>query len=122
MTAAESIQIYPDRVEKVLCVRTVGCDDWRAALQLRGELDLANVDQLRSELTRHLDAGRRVLRIDASAVSFIDSTALGALLWASQRCQAERGSLILTGLPARIQRVLTVSGLDQVLLVDGARR
>ena len=122
MTAAESHEVHPDGVETLTCVRTGVVDDWRATVHLCGELDLANVGALRAELARHLDAGRRVLRVDATAVTFMDSVVIGALLEASQRCQLQRGSLILTGVSARLQRVLALAGLDQVLLVDSANR
>ena len=53
----------------------------------------------------------------------MDSVVIGALLEASQRCQLQRGSLILTGVSARLlQRLLALAGLDQVLLVDTANR
>lgn len=122
MTATETIGsgAEPEDVEPADCIRTVAFDDWRAALELRGELDLASVDMVRTELVKHLDAGRRVLRVDASALTFIDSTIVGVLVETNHRCHAEQGSLILTGVPPRVQRILAISGLDQVLLVDNA--
>ncbi|HZC72638.1 MAG TPA: STAS domain-containing protein [Jatrophihabitans sp.] len=95
-------------------------DDWRAAIALRGELDVANMQDLRVELTDHLDAGRRVIRVDVGDLEFMDSTALGELVTASQRCTSERGSLILTNVPGRMRRLITLADLDHVLLVDTA--
>jgi anti-sigma B factor antagonist len=120
MTAAESTVVFADRVVKVTCVQTSSSDEWRAAVSLRGELDVANACELRDELNRHLDQGRRVIRVDARAVEFMDSTAIGELITASERCRNEHGSLILTGVPRRLLRLLTIAGLDQVLLVDSA--
>jgi anti-sigma B factor antagonist len=117
---AESTIVFVDRVEKVTTVGTTSSDEWRAAVALRGEFDLANAAELQAELDRHLDQGRRVLRIDARGVTFMDSTAIGALVAASDRCRSEHGSLILTGVPARLHRLLAVAGLDQLLLVDSA--
>ena len=116
----ESTIVFFDRVEKLTSIETTLCDEWRAAVALRGEFDLANAGELRAALDEHLDAGRRVIRINASAVTFIDSTAMGALVAASERCRDEHGSLILTGVPARLKRLLAVAGLDQLLLVDSA--
>lgn len=117
---AESTVVFSDRIEKLTTIQTVSADDWRASVVLRGEFDAANADDLRAELNQHLGDGRRVIRVDARAVEFMDSTAIGELVTASQRCRTEHGSLILTGVPARLQRLLTVAGLDQVLLVDTA--
>ena len=86
------------------CVRTIASDEWRAAIQLCGELDIANADLLRRELIGHLEAGRRVIRVDTSRVDFMDSTAVGALVEASERCRLEHGSLILTGVRRPLQR------------------
>lgn len=101
-------------------MQTISSDDWRAVVQLCGEFDLSNAVELRAELNGHIDAGRRVLHVDAAAVTFVDSTALGELVTASQRCRSENGSLILTGVPERMRRLLMIAGLDHVLLVDTA--
>jgi anti-sigma B factor antagonist len=119
-SAPLSTVVFPDRVVRLTCVRTVASDEWRAAIQLCGELDIANAELLRRELLHHIDAGRRVIRVDTSRVDFMDSTAVGALVEASERCRAEHGSLILTGVRRPLQRLLQVAGLDQVLLVDTA--
>lgn len=112
--------VFVDRVERVTTVRTLASDEWRAAVALQGELDVANAHELRAELGRHLDAGRRVIRVDVQRLAFIDSTALRELMDATQRCAAEHGSLILTNVSARLWRVLELTGLDKVLLVDAA--
>jgi anti-sigma B factor antagonist len=117
---AESTVVFSDRVVKMTPVLTTSSDDWRAAIVLTGEFDVANASELRAEFGRHLDDGRRVLRVDARGVEFMDSTAIGELITASERCRSDHGSLILTGVPRRLQRLLTVAGLDQVLLVDTA--
>ena len=106
------------RVEQI--IETTSSDQWRATIRLHGELDAANAATLRRELDRHLDAGRRVLHIDTAAVSFIDSTALGELITASQCCRREHGALILTRVPARMRRVITLAGLEDLLLIDTA--
>jgi anti-sigma B factor antagonist len=117
---AESTVVFADRVVSMTSVQTTSSDEWRAAVVLRGELDVANAHELREELTHHLDQGRRVIRVDARGVEFMDSTAIGELITASERCRNEHGSLILTGVPRRLLRLLTIAGLDQVLLVDTA--
>lgn len=120
LTSSESTIVFSDRVARLTCVRTTAQDEWRAAIQLCGELDVANAAELRAELDGHLDAGRRVIRVDASAVEFIDSTAIGALVAANARCRELHGSLILTGVRRPVERVLKIAGLDQILLVDTA--
>lgn len=101
-------------------IQTITCDPWRVAIALHGELDLATAPELRAELTRHLDAGRRVIRIDTSAVTFIDSTAIAEFINASRRCQDAHGSLILTRVPARVRQIIKIAGLEGLLLIDTA--
>jgi anti-sigma B factor antagonist len=120
MTTAESTYVFADRVARLAVVRTTAHDEWRASVELRGELDIANAHELAEELESHLRAGRRVIRVDASQVGFMDSTAVGVLVTASSHCREQHGSLILTGLPSSVRRLLSVAGLDHVLLVDTA--
>jgi anti-sigma B factor antagonist len=120
MTATESTYVFVDRIARLAVVETVAQDEWRASIELRGELDIANAHELADELEVHLGAGRRVIRVDASRVEFMDSTAVGVLVTASGRCRDEHGSLILTGAPASVRRLVNVAGLDRFLLVDTA--
>jgi anti-sigma B factor antagonist len=112
--------VLADRVERVTRVRTITADEWRAAIALQGELDIANAHELRGELVHHLDAGRRVIRVDLQQVFFMDSAAIGELIKATERCAAEHGSLILTNVSPRLYRILTITGFDKVLLIDTA--
>jgi anti-sigma B factor antagonist len=112
--------VLDDRVERVTRVRTIATDEWRAAIALHGEFDIANAHELRDELAEHIDAGRRVIRVDLQRVSFMDSTAIGELIDATHRCNAEHGSLILTNISAGLYRVLSRTGFVKRLLIDTA--
>jgi anti-anti-sigma factor len=117
---AESTVVFSDHVARVTTVRTTAADEWRAALSLSGELDIANAQEVQAELDAHLAAGRRVIRVDTTDVSFMDSTAIGVLISASTRCREQHGSLIVTGAPRALRRLLQIAGLDHLLLVDTA--
>ena len=112
--------VLADRVERVTRVRTIATDEWRAAIALHGEFDIANAHELGAELAKHIDEGRRVIRVDLQRVSFIDSAAIGELINATRRCNTEHGSLILTNISAGLYRVLARTGFDKVLLIDTA--
>jgi anti-anti-sigma factor len=103
-----------------LTVRTVLADAAHANLQLRGELDLATVDLLARALGRHLAAGRRFVRLDLSRLAFLDCAGLRCLVQAHDRFLAGRGSLSLTGVGPRINRLLRLTHLDQALLIAPA--
>jgi anti-sigma B factor antagonist/stage II sporulation protein AA (anti-sigma F factor antagonist) len=120
VTAEVSTDVTTDQASPLAGATTVSTDEWRAVVELKGEIDLANVAQLRSELSRHIESGRRVLHVNARALTFIDSSAIGELVTASRRCREGGGTLILTEVPPRLHRLISIAGLEQVLLVDTA--
>lgn len=120
MITEESMLVQSGRIVRMRTVQTTAQDEWRATIALRGDLDIANAEHLRAELEEHVAAGRRVIRVDVGAVDFMDSTALGELVTATQRCAAEHGSLILCNVPPRLRRLIELAGLDHVLLIDTA--
>ncbi|MGH8928981.1 MAG: STAS domain-containing protein, partial [Acidimicrobiia bacterium] len=74
-------------------------------IKLSGELDLGTVDQVSAALDG--GDGHDQLVIDTTAVTFIDSTGLAALLDLSDRFGGERFTLI----PGeRVRRLLEISG------------
>jgi anti-anti-sigma factor len=101
-------------------VRTEFVNSWQARISLTGEIDGAAAPAVRAELLRHLSVGRRVLRIDARGVDFVDTTALSVLLEAHWRCLRDGGTLLLTGVRDPLRRLLAITGLDRVLIVDRA--
>jgi anti-sigma B factor antagonist len=101
-------------------IKTTASGGWHATVALYGDIDIAAAPALRTELGRHLDAGRWFIRIDAAGVSFLDSTALNALVSGADRCADARGALILTNVPTRVRQIIQMTGLDTVLLIDTA--
>jgi anti-sigma B factor antagonist len=101
-------------------LETITRDERSVTLALRGEFDLANISIVRIALADHLRHGRCVIRLDMNGVEYLDSTMLGVLVEAHQRCHDKGGSLILIGVPDRVRRVLRIAGLDRLLLTDGA--
>jgi anti-sigma B factor antagonist len=84
-------------------------------VQLGGELDLYNADQVRAGLADAIagDPGRVV--VDMSQVEFVDSTALGVLIEARSKLGKDR--LALASPQIETRRALEVSGLARHLPV-----
>ncbi len=95
---------------------TIRQDHSRALVRAVGEWDLAAADTLADLLAEHEKAGRRFVRLDVSEVTFVDCTCLGVIVAAHRRLLAARGTLVLTGVTPRLQRLLSLTGLDRVLL------
>jgi anti-sigma B factor antagonist len=61
-----------------------------------------------------------VLRLDTQDVTFLDSSVLGVIVAIHRRCAESQATLILTGVSGIVQRVVQLTALDQVLLIDRA--
>jgi anti-sigma B factor antagonist len=87
-------------------------------LVLSGEADLAvAADIIEIGVMSCDEPTMKCLVVDLGAVTFIDSTALGALVHLHNFADAAGKKFRLANVPARVQRVLTISGLDQLLTV-----
>ncbi|MEH1102211.1 STAS domain-containing protein [Micromonospora sp. CPCC 205561] len=97
---------------------TVTCadrDGGGACLRLAGELDLSTAPELNSVIDRLVEGGERHLLVDLSQLTFCDSTGIAAFVRGDNRVAADGGWLRLTGASGRVDRVLQVTGLAQVL-------
>jgi stage II sporulation protein AA (anti-sigma F factor antagonist) len=84
-------------------------------LILHGEADLAVADNIVEQGTSSLaDTATVTLIIDMGQVTFIDSTALGALIRLRNFADAAAKQLVLTRLPDRVKKVLDIAGLGSV--------
>jgi anti-sigma B factor antagonist len=88
----------------------------RAVVRAVGEWDLANADILAEMFEAHQKAGRRFVRLDLSALTFLDCACVSVLVTAHRRLLAAGGTLVLTGVTRRVLRLLSLAGLDDVLL------
>lgn len=94
----------------------VGSDRVRAVIGAVGDLDLAAREALHEVLQHQEDAGRLVVQLDVSEVTFLDCSCLGVLVGAHQRLLERHGLLVLTGIGACIARTLQLTGLADTLL------
>jgi anti-anti-sigma factor len=76
-----------------------------------GDLDADTLGPLRRELTEAASNGRVVV-LDASGITFADSSFLNLLLSTHQH-----GDLRIAALPPQLERLLRIVGVDQVLKV-----
>lgn len=96
----------------------LAADALRARVRASGALDLSARDSIVEVLERLRDSGRVLVRLELTDVSFMDCSCLGALVEEHRRFVDARGQLVLTGAGPRVSRLLTLTGLDQVLYVD----
>ena len=88
---------------------------------LSGEVDIYTAPRFRECMIELLDAGVDKLVIDLSAVTFIDSTALGVLIGGVRRVRAVGGAMTLVVTSRPVERVLSITGLDRVFDLHATR-
>ncbi|THA56524.1 anti-sigma factor antagonist [Streptomyces sp. A1136] len=93
-------------------------DGPRLVAALAGAMDWHTARQLREEATSLVEVNPRLV-LDVSAVTFCDSSGLSALVQLRRRALDAGGSVVLTGVPGHLRRLLEISGLGPVLLGDG---
>jgi anti-sigma B factor antagonist len=89
-----------------------------------GELDFAASPQIRERLADHVDAGMRRIVLDLSMASFIDSTAIGALVGAVMSLRERGGGSLSVVCPEtnrRVLRIFEITGVESLIAVHGSR-
>lgn len=85
-----------------------------------GELDLCVAGDLRQHVLAAIAEGVERLVVDLSEVTFVDSTALGALADAAKRLRSNDRSLAVVCVDRNILRVLEVTGLSRLFRMYGS--
>ena len=80
-----------------------------------GDLDAYTAPGLSETLHEATGTGARLLVVDLSRVTFIDSAGLGALVGAHLRMLEAGGALRIVEPPALVGRAFALTGLDEVL-------
>ena len=90
-------------------------------LELAGELDLAVSPRFHALVDEVVTEAPEMVVADVSGVGFMDSTMLRDLLRA-HRALAEAGSrLVVAGAQAPVQRLLELTGTNEVFVLAGSR-
>ncbi len=85
-------------------------------VQVHGEIDSSNASELRERL--RVAASLGTVLIDLRAVSFIDSSGLGAVIFGIRRARTTGGRVALcVGSGSAVERLLSVTGFDRVVPV-----
>jgi len=87
-------------------------------LVLSGEADQTTTEMLREMLAAQLGTGARLVTVDASGLSFLDSASLLVLVRAARALQARNGRLVLARPQPVVARLLEITGADRLLNVQ----
>ncbi|MFE2534782.1 STAS domain-containing protein [Streptomyces sp. NPDC059371] len=83
-----------------------------ALVTVAGELDVETAPELHHRLADQIRGGRRHLLLDLSAVPFMDSSGINALLKAHDAAGRAGGGLRLVSPAPAVQRVLDLTGVS----------
>lgn len=86
-----------------------------AVLKLDGKLNMVSAPHLRQEVHSAVAAGNSKVVIDLSAVDFIDSSGLGALINGLKSTRQAGGDLRIAGPTEQVRLVLELTNMDRVL-------
>ena len=92
--------------------------DRNLLLEFRGELDHHGARNALRELEMAVDAALpKVLVLDMSGITFMDSSGIALFLRAQQRMQLLDGSILVCNVPAQARRVLDAAGIGRLVTI-----
>lgn len=92
----------------------------RAVLSVAGEIDIATAEAVRAAI-ESAAAGAFEIWLDLTSTTFMDSTGIHAIATARVDLADANRRLVLICPPGPVLRVITLTGLDQVLEIHSSR-
>lgn len=92
-----------------------------AVIALSGELDLYTCPEFKTQLLQVIEGGAKLVVVDLTETTFIDSTALGVLIRGVERLKTQDGRLVVACSDPNIVKIFEVTGLDRIFSVCGSR-
>jgi anti-sigma B factor antagonist len=89
--------------------------DRTAVVAVVGDVDLHTASELRTRALSVVEQGVPHLVLDMEQVDFVDSTGLTTLIILLQAAQAAGGSLRVARIPERLVRMVTITGVSQLI-------
>lgn len=90
-------------------------------LKPSGLLDGQNANQIRREITDSLDLGVNIIRVDFQEVSFVNSSAIGALIASLKMVRAKGGEMFLYSLNDQVRMIFELTKMDQIFKISDDR-
>lgn len=89
-----------------------------AVVTLDGDLDIVTSEDVKRQLAALVEGGSRSVTVDVGAVDFVDSSGLGALVAVHQLASANGSRFVVRSVPSRLQNLLRLTRLDDLLSVE----
>jgi anti-sigma B factor antagonist len=108
---AEGTEVIP--VAALWTSASAGADG--PVVTLSGEADATTAALLRETLTTILHTGARLVTVEASGLSFLDSASMRVLVLAARALRGRHGTLVLARPQPVVARLLEITGADRLL-------
>jgi len=92
-----------------------------AVVTLRGEIDVASLEDIEAVIEPHLAVGQMVV-LDLSGVTFADSTLLKVLYQARGKANDGGGALLVRNPSDRVRQLLSLGDLDDLVQAEVDRQ
>ena len=83
--------------------------------KLVGEVDVSNVQALKTQLETALDETRQSITIDLAELKYIDSTGLGVMMGVYGLIKKDGLTIKIINPRDNVKKLLNISGLDKIL-------
>ncbi|MDR2938693.1 MAG: STAS domain-containing protein [Clostridiales bacterium] len=85
---------------------------------MAGEIDIFNSEQLKSSLLKLINEKGKNLYLDCAKLTFIDSTALGALVGVLKNVKQGGGDIYINSLKPNLTKLFKITNLDKVFIIE----
>lgn len=92
--------------------------DDRIFINLKGEIDIANVENFKTNCLKLAEDNKLSFTFDCSELIFIDSTALGAFVAISKAVTANQRDIILKSLKPSLKKLFVITNLDKTIKIE----
>jgi len=103
------------------CVQFPGPSEDVAVLAVAGELDIHTSPEFKEHLVSAVEGGAARVVVDLAGVTFIDSSALGALIGGARRAALSGTELMIVCPPGSVARVIDLTGLHRAFTIYPTR-
>jgi len=84
-------------------------------VELSGEFDIYSAPRFKEMIAAYVDGGDRVFVVCLERVTYVDSSALGALLAMRHKIEGVAGSLSLVTNQTRTLHLLDIAGINRII-------
>lgn len=86
-------------------------------VRIQGDLDINTCDEFRDDLLEEYKKNPKDIRIDATDLSFIDSTGLGALIKVYNELRGNNHKIYIDNIKKHVNKVFTITEMDKIFVI-----